>query len=122
MRMEKAGDDHHPRAARRPEGEKEEQGARASHPTAMTKDRVGRERRPARPPPTAARRLAGLATMPRGVSEDRLRRIRTTCPRVPWGTLGRFPAEAGIGLRNRRSDGLSAMPGLVPDCSPRLLA
>src|SRR6185503_10971688 len=38
---------------------------------------AGREERPARPPPTAARRLAGLATMPCGVSETGFAAIRT---------------------------------------------
>jgi hypothetical protein len=67
--------------------------------------------------------------MPRGVSEADFCRISTTCPRGALGTLGPLPAQreklpprkVGIDPRNRRSDGLSAMPGLASDCSPRLL-
>ena len=52
-------------------------GRPGSRPRAMTLIRCGREERPARPPPTAARRLASLATMPCGVSETGFAPART---------------------------------------------
>ena len=46
------------------------------------------------------------------------------CPRAcVEGIPGSFPAKSGVGIpRHRRSDGLSAMPGKVSDCGPRLLS
>ena len=58
-------------------GGEEEQGVRAHARGPRPVIRFGREERPARPPPTAARRLAGLATMPCGVSETGFAAIRT---------------------------------------------
>jgi hypothetical protein len=107
-----------------PEGRgEEEQGVQARAPTAMTFT-DGRKERPARPPPTAARRLAGLATMPRGVSEDRLR--RNPHPLVPERASGEapgsVPAKSEVGSpRHRRSDGLIRHAGQGADCGPRLL-
>jgi hypothetical protein len=76
--------------------------------------------------------LAGLATMPRGVSEDRLRRdpyplVLERASREPGSDPLRrrqvlyCDLDARGLTPDRRSAGLAAMPGEVSDCSPRLL-
>jgi hypothetical protein len=68
--------------------------------------------------------LAGLATMPCGVSEDDFAAIRTFLSSSGVeGSPGSFPAKSEVGIpEHRRSDGLSAMPGEVSNSGPRLLA
>jgi hypothetical protein len=79
---------------------KEEQGVRAHARGPRPVIRFGREERPARPPPTAARRLAGLATMPCGVSEIGFAAIRTPLsPSVRRGKPRLLPRQ----VRGRKS-------------------
>jgi len=65
-----------PRGGAPPEGEKGGAGRPGSRPLASDLS-AGHEERPARPSPTAARRLDGLSTLPCGVSENDFAAIRT---------------------------------------------
>src|SRR5262249_7103188 len=83
---------------------------------------MGRKGRPARPPPTAARRLAGLATMPRGVSESDFAASAPPASSVRRGTLAparrkgggeRGTGRGGVGPPGRVWGGAGALGPLV---------
>src|SRR5262245_8400451 len=66
----------------------------------------------------------GLSTSPAGYRRLDFAASAPPCPRAcVEGVLGSFPSKSEVGFaRHRRSNGLFAMPGLMSDCGPRLLA